>query len=65
MPPNTQLIEITVEDKNRDEALDRAQAFAEVYLEYRQSRSETAAFDRGAAVKEQIRLQYDDASRPR
>jgi hypothetical protein len=60
VPPNTQLIEITVENKNQDEALDRAQAFAEVYLEYRQSRSETAAFDRGAAVKEQIRLQSDE-----
>jgi hypothetical protein len=60
VPPNTQLIEITVENKNKDEALDRAQAFAEVYLEYRESRSETAAFDRGAAVKEQIRLQSDE-----
>jgi polysaccharide biosynthesis transport protein len=60
VPPNTQLIEITVENKNSEEALDRAQAFAEVYLEYRQSRSETAAFDRGAAVKEQIRLQSDE-----
>ena len=60
VPPNTQLIEITVEDKNRNEALERAQAFAEVYLEYRQSRSETAAFDRGAAVKEQIQLQSDE-----
>ncbi len=60
VPPNTQLIEITVEDKNQEEALVRAQAFAEVYLEYRQSRSETAAFDRGASVKEQIRLQSDE-----
>ena len=60
VPPNTQLIEITVENKSSDEALNRAQAFAEVYLEYRQSRSETAAFDRGAAVKEQIRLQSDE-----
>ena len=47
VPPNTQLIEITVEDKSRDEALDRAQAFAEVYLEYRQSRSETAGLRQG------------------
>lgn len=60
VPANTQLIEITVENKSREEALVRAQAFAEVYLEYRQSRSETAAFDRGAAVKEQIRLQSDE-----
>ncbi|HWM03657.1 MAG TPA: hypothetical protein VNP92_15085 [Actinophytocola sp.] len=60
VPPNTQLIEITVENKSGAEALATAQAFAEVYLEYRQSRSETAAFDRGASVKEQIRLRQDE-----
>lgn len=59
VPPNTQLIEITVADRSVEEALERAQAFAEVFLDYRRSRTETAVFDRGAAIKEQIQRQED------
>jgi hypothetical protein len=59
VPPNTQLIEIAVSDRSIEDALERAQAFAEVFLDYRRSRTETAVFDRGAAVKEQIQRQSD------
>jgi len=59
VPPNTQLLEITVADRSVEDALERAQAFAEVFLDYRQSRTETAVFDRGASVKEQIQRQSD------
>ena len=73
VPPNTQLIEITVTDRSLADALTRAQAFAETFLDYRMSKSEAALFDRGAAVKEQIERQADlleehvralDAARP-
>src|SRR5690606_32523531 len=57
VPANTQLIRITVTDDRSADALERAQAFAEVYLAYRRARSESALFDRAAAVKEQVRVQ--------
>ncbi len=59
VPANTQLIEITVADRSADQAADRAQAFAEVFLAYRRSRSEAAVFDRSAAIDEQIEKQSD------
>ena len=54
VPQNTQLIEITATDRSAEDALERAQAFAEVFLAYRRARSEAAVFDRGAAVQEQV-----------
>lgn len=54
VPVNTQLLEITATDGSSAVAADRAQLFAETYLEYREGRAETAVFDRTAGLREQV-----------
>ncbi|GGO75245.1 hypothetical protein [Nocardioides deserti] len=55
VPPNTQLLEITAEGATADRAGLRAQAFAETYLAFRRTRTESARFDRAAELEERIR----------
>jgi hypothetical protein len=54
VPVNTQLLEITATDDSAQEAADRAQLFAETYLDYRQARAEGTVFDRSAGLREQV-----------
>jgi hypothetical protein len=54
VPPNTQILQITARAAASADAVERAQAFAETYLAYRQARSESELFDRAAQVQEQI-----------
>lgn len=55
VPPNTQLVKITVRHPSAEVAIARAQSFAETYLAYRRARTEAAVFDRRAEVDERIR----------
>lgn len=54
VPPNTQLLEISVTHPVPEVARARAQAFADTYLAYRRARSEAAVFDRRAEIEERI-----------
>lgn len=55
VPPNTQLIRVTARAATADQAVRRAQAFAETYLKSREARSRSELADRGAQLDEQIR----------
>jgi succinoglycan biosynthesis transport protein ExoP len=55
VPVNTQLLRITVAHPDAAVAVTRAQAFAQAYLDYRATRTESAVFDRGAHLAEQTR----------
>ncbi|WKN46995.1 hypothetical protein [Nocardioides sp. Arc9.136] len=55
VPPNTQLLEVSARAATPEDAALRAQAFAETYLDFRQSRTESTRFDRAAELEEQIR----------
>lgn len=53
VPANTQLVQITVTDADRAEARNRAAAFADAYLAYRQARSQEVVRQRQAHLDEQ------------
>lgn len=55
VPPNTQLVAITTEGSNAQEAVDRAEALAETFLAFRGDRAESDIFDRSARLREEIR----------
>lgn len=54
VPPNTQVLEITVRHHDQAVAVRRAQAFATTFLAYRKARMESAVLDRSARVKELV-----------
>ncbi len=55
VPPNTQLLEITSGGPDDDTATARVAAFADVFLDYRRARTESAIFERAARLEELIR----------
>ncbi|MCR6032922.1 hypothetical protein GGQ22_15965 [Nocardioides sp. zg-579] len=66
VPPNTQLLEVSATGSTAQQAALRAQAFAETYLAFRRSRTESARGDRAAELEEQIRAreaEQDELSR--
>jgi Mrp family chromosome partitioning ATPase len=66
VPTNTQLLRIRAVDRSAAVAVQRAQAFAETYLDFRRSRTETLLFDRNARIDEQVKQlggQLEEASR--
>lgn len=56
VPANTQLLEITVTHRDAGLARERAQSFADSYLDYRRTRTTSTLFDRAAQVTEQTRV---------
>lgn len=54
VPPNTQILEITYTSHSRSTAVRRAQGFAEEYLEYRKSRTQSLVDRQTAKIEEQI-----------
>lgn len=56
VPPNTQLLQITVRHHDGEVARSRAQTFADSYLDYRRTRTTSALFDRSAQVSERTRV---------
>ena len=63
VPANTQLLEISATDTDATAATDRAQLFAQTYLEYRRARAEAAVFDRTAGLREQVTEQGEELRR--
>ncbi|WP_181411115.1 hypothetical protein [Nocardioides humi] len=56
VPPNTQLLEITTRGPDDSTAVERASAFADVYLRFRRSRTESAIFERTSRLDELVGL---------
>jgi polysaccharide biosynthesis transport protein len=54
VPPNTQIVRITAASESEDDALARAQAVAESYLEFRQTRARAASSILADQVAEQV-----------
>lgn len=54
VPPNTQILDLTYEAPRADEAVVRAQSFADVYLAYRQSRADALVATQTARIDDQI-----------
>ncbi len=55
VPPNTQLLRITVEDEDEARAVVVADSFAAEFLDYRATRTKAAVFDRRAHLREEVR----------
>lgn len=60
VPPNTQLLEITARGPDDTTAVARASAFADVYLEFRRSRTESAVYERTSRLEELVSLREDE-----
>ncbi len=60
VPTNTQLLRIRATNRSAATAVARAQAFAETYLAFRRSRTESLVFDRNARINEQLQQLGDD-----
>lgn len=58
-PVNTQILRIRYTASNEDDAVARAQAFADSFLEFRRSRAQTLIDDRTESLDEQIEEQSD------
>lgn len=56
VPPNTQLLEISVRAQDDATAADRASAFGDVYLAFRQSRTESSIFGRTSRLEELVKV---------
>ncbi|MDQ6527204.1 hypothetical protein RB608_26555 [Nocardioides sp. LHD-245] len=56
VPPNTQLLEITTRGADDATAVARASAFADVYLRFRRSRTESAVYERTSRLEELVSL---------
>lgn len=56
VPPNTQLLEISVRADDDATAAERASAFAGVYLAFRQSRTESSIFGRTSRLEELVKV---------
>lgn len=54
VPPNTQVLRISVQHRSSAEALRRAQLFATTFLAFRTARMQSAVFDRSARVEELV-----------
>lgn len=54
VPPNTQVLRISVQHRRSAEALRRAQLFATTFLAFRTARMQSAVFDRTARVEELV-----------
>ncbi len=54
VPPNSQIVQITYETRQKGQAALRAQAFAEDYLDYRRSRAEGLVTSQSDQVQRQI-----------
>ncbi|WP_157514806.1 hypothetical protein [Nocardioides sp. J54] len=60
VPPNTQLLEITVRARDDETAVTRASAFAEVYLEFRRARTESSVFGRTSRIEELVEVREEE-----
>lgn len=60
VPANTQLLQITVHGPDDDSAVARASAFADVYLQFRSARTESAIYERTARLEELVELRQDE-----
>lgn len=56
-PPNTQILRVGYSANDRDRAIEFSQAFAQAFLDFRQSRAEALIQRRTALVDQQITLQ--------
>lgn len=56
VPPNTQLLQITARGSDDMTAVARASAFADVYLRFRRSRTESAVYERTSRLEELVSL---------
>jgi polysaccharide biosynthesis transport protein len=63
VPTNTQLLRIRATNRSAATAIRRAQAFAEIYLDFRRSRTESLLFDRNARINEQLQQLGDELTR--
>lgn len=54
VPPNSQILQITYEAQSGDQAVKRAQSFADQYLAYRQDRAESLVQNRADRVEAQL-----------
>lgn len=54
VPPNTQVLRISVRHRSSAEAVRRAQLFATTFLAFRTARMQSAVFDRSARVEELV-----------
>lgn len=54
VPPNTQLLEISARGRDDRTAVVRASAFADVYLQFRRARTESAVFERTSRLEELV-----------
>jgi hypothetical protein len=63
VPTNTQLLRIRATNRSAATAIRRAQAFAEIYLDFRRSRTESLLFDRNARINEQLKQLGDELTR--
>ena len=64
VPVNTQLIEITVADADKDKAARTAQSFAEAYLEFRSGQADSSLQGQVAGIQDEIeRLDADLAKK--
>ena len=61
--PNTQILDIEYTAALRAVAAARAQAFAEVFLEFRKARAQASRFDRRATIEDQLKTEIGDLSR--
>lgn len=60
VPPNTQLLEITARGADDATAVARASAFADVYLRFRRSRTESAVYERTSRLEELVSQREDE-----
>ncbi|GAA3524921.1 hypothetical protein [Nocardioides daeguensis] len=60
VPPNTQLLDITARGPDDATAVARASAFADVYLQFRRSRTESAVYERTSRLEELVSLREDE-----
>ncbi|MCR1783703.1 hypothetical protein KVF89_14270 [Nocardioides carbamazepini] len=60
IPPNTQLLQITTRGPDDATAVARASAFADVYLRFRRSRTESAVYERTSRLEELVSLREDE-----
>ncbi|WP_240044622.1 hypothetical protein, partial [Nocardioides albidus] len=60
VPPNTQLLQITTRGPDDATAVARASAFADVYLQFRRSRTESAVYERTSRIEELVDLRESE-----
>ncbi len=62
VPPNTQLLEISARGPDDRTATARASAFAEVYLEYRRARTQSATYEQTSRLSELVDARTQERS---